>query len=148
MSMPGSVKLSLVALAVVVASLVATGGLLAAYHLGIPLQLPLAALLTIFLGWSVVRKKRLAWLWGRWVGFFLAGAAILGVVMQRRAPTLDLAAALVASVVVPFLVMSVAFGRPSAHRWFGMICPTCGRTARRGDFLMRQLRCPGCGETF
>lgn len=148
MPMPGSVKLSLAALALVVVTLAAAGGLVMAHGHRLPLQLPAAVVLVGLLASAIVRRRRLAWLWGRFLGFFLTFAAGLGVVMQGQRPPLDAFAGLVAAVVLPFLVVSLAFARPATHRWFDLVCRRCGAVATRGDFLMRTVNCPACGERF
>lgn len=148
MPMPGSVKLALAALAVPVLSLLGIAAASVRAAVRIPFQIPLAILLILFLGWSIARRKRLAWLWGRYVGFFLTLASfIIGALAVRQgAPVLGVL--LLAAIVVPFLAVSLLFGRPAVHRWFAMVCPECATIATRGDFLMRSLRCPKCGETF
>lgn len=148
MPMPGSVKLALAALAIPVLALLGIAAASVRAGVSIPFQIPLTILLMLFLGWSIARRKRLAWLWGRYVGFFLTVASLLigALAVRDGAPLVGVL--LLAAIAVPFLAVSLLFGRTAVHRWFAMVCPECAAVATRGDLLMRSLRCPRCGETF
>ena len=149
--MPWSVRLAAAAVALVVLVL-ATGVVLLLRMPEIPwgqvAQLALYAALFAVLLAGIVTRRRVAWLWGRFLGFFVFAVALVGVLANAariRAPEV---AALVLGFAGPMLAVSLAFGRRSAKEWFGLVCPSCGTASSRGDLLLRKVRCPTCGETF
>jgi hypothetical protein len=100
--------------------------------------------------WGIARGYRLAWLWGRYLSFFLA-LLMLGVVAASlRGPVAVKEVAIVLlGLVAPLVVVSVALGRRSALEYFDLVCPRCGTVVRRGkDFLFRQARCPSCQQVW
>jgi hypothetical protein len=109
-----------------------------------------AAVMGVLL-WGIARGYRLAWLWGRYLTLFLSAMVLVSLVLGLWKGGLPwrVAAVMLAGLVVPLAVTSIALGRPSAIDWFGLRCPKCGTAASRGkDFLFRQARCPACGEIF
>jgi hypothetical protein len=99
---------------------------------------------------GMLRASRLAWLWGRHLGFLVgAGLAIAVAVPAVRTGVDPLPAALLlAGVALPLLVHSLALGHHTAFEWFGLVCPNCGATTSRGDLLMWTARCRRCGAGF
>ncbi len=149
--MPWSVRVAAAAVALVVLVLVAGTALVLRVpeiHWAQVAQLALYAALFGVLLAGVVTRRRVAWLWGRFLGFFIFAVALVGVLAnasRMRAPEV---AALVLGFAAPMLAVSLAFGRRSAQEWFGLVCPSCGAASSRGDLLLRKVRCPRCGETF
>lgn len=148
--MPWSVRIAVTALVLVVAAqaamlLVAK----AALDATIAAEGAFAALVFAALVTGLVRRSRLAWLWGRYLGLFMSAAIVAGVVIERRRiPGVGIAA-LLAALGLPLLAASIALARPSALQWFGLVCPSCGDAAsRNADFLFRKARCRGCGNVF
>jgi hypothetical protein len=146
--MPGSVRLAIAALVFVAAAQVA-----AVLYLGVQQQIgrPQAlfgAALLVLLVVGLARRWRLAWLWGRYLGLFLAIvlAGILAWSWRALAPA-QLALGLLLFP-VPLAVVGVALGRRSAFSWFRLVCPVCAARSGRGDLLLRQVRCPTCGTSF
>jgi hypothetical protein len=107
-----------------------------------------AAALVAYLVTGILRGRRLAWLWGRYLGFFLSAATIGGMIVQGRTTPPAAAAVVLLGFALPLVTASVALGRRSAFEWFGLVCPACGAATSRGDFLMRRARCGACGEVF
>lgn len=167
--MPGSVIVALVSVAIVVlfnllmvvGATVANQGLMVLY------------LVTLLIGVVVLiglaRRNRLAWQWGRIMGMLGAvlatltvGMAVVGMVMAVQSGELDEVFAQaggraamitgiaigVAMLVLPTLCLWVAFfalGRPSARRWFRLVCPSCeSRRVRAVGFLYSRARCRRC----
>ncbi len=104
--------------------------------------------LLVLLVTGLVRRWRLAWLWGRYLGLFLA-VVLSGVLLfsWRSLPPLQLALGLLLFP-APLGLAGVTLGRPSAFEWFGLVCPACGERSGRGDLLLRTVRCPRCGREF
>ena len=150
-SMPWSVRIAAAAVALAVLAL-ATGVVLVlaapeirwaqAAQLGL-----YAALFGVLLA-GLLTRRRVAWLWGRFLGFFLFAVALAGVLANASRMRVPEVAALVLGFAGPMLAASLALGRRSAHEWFGLVCPSCGATSSRGDLLLRKVRCRSCGETF
>ncbi len=111
-----------------------------------------AAGVALLLVWGILRGARLAWMWGRTLGFFLAviPLAAMGLGLWRGLAIRWWEVALVAlGLSAPLLATSIALGRASALRFFDLVCPTCGTVARRGrDFLFRQALCGKCGQVW
>jgi len=97
---------------------------------------------------GLAARKRLAWLWGRYLGFFLFAVALVGVLANARRLGAPGVAVIVLGFASPLLAASLALGRPSALAWFGLVCPSCDLPSTRGDLLMRRVRCVRCGATF
>ncbi len=149
--MPWSVRVATAAVALVVLVLV-TGVVLVLrvpeIHWAQVGQLGLYAALFAVLLAGILTRRRVAWLWGRFLGFFLFAVALVGVLAnasRMRAPEV---AALALGFAGPMLAVSLAFGRRSAQEWFGLVCPSCATPSSRGDLLLRKVRCPRCGGTF
>jgi hypothetical protein len=149
--MPWSVRIAAVAVALVV--VVVLGALAVVAHAGnVPraqlAQLALYAAVFAVLLAGILARRRIAWLWGRYLGFFLFAVAIAAVLAGagRLAPVQIAAIAL--GFAGPLLVASLALGRLSALAWFGLVCPGCDLPSTKGDVLMRRVRCPRCGNAF
>ncbi|BDG04505.1 zinc-ribbon domain-containing protein [Anaeromyxobacter oryzae] len=146
--LPASVATAVAALllvtAIQVAAVVALG---LQQQVGRP-QALFSAALVVLLVTGLVRRWRLAWLWGRYLPIFLA-IVIAGVLLWswRSLPPLKLALGLLLFA-VPLGVAGVALGRPTAFEWFRLVCPECGARSGRGDLLLRNVRCPRCGDVF
>lgn len=95
---------------------------------------------------GLLRRWRIAWLWGRFLGFFLAALLAAFAFAEWRAGSSPvILAILLPGIALPLLVMSLALGLPSAPGWFGLTCPSCGAaTARSADLLFRRARCRSC----
>jgi hypothetical protein len=144
---PASVLAATAALLVVAAvqiALVLAGGRERVNALQAALGIALVALLAL----GLLRGKRLAWLWGRYLGLFLAAAVVFGLVQHWRETSVLGVAILAGGLAAPPLLMSLWLGRRSAHEWFGLVCPSCGTMSGRGDLLLRKVRCPQCGTRF
>jgi hypothetical protein len=144
---PWSVRVAAAELALVVAVLLALLALLAGRgQADWPASLAAVGGLALLLA-GVLRGWRLAFLWGRFLGYFLAALVTASAWSQWRhgaAPAL-LAVPLL-GLAVPLLVAAVALGRPGAPAWFGLSCPGCGAgAARTADLLFRRARCRRCG---
>ncbi len=111
-----------------------------------------AAGVALLLVWGILRGARLAWMWGRALGFFLAlvPLAAIGLGLWRGLTVRWWEAGVVVlGLSAPLLATSIALGRRSALEFFDLVCPTCGATARRGrDFLFRQALCGRCGHVW
>lgn len=111
-----------------------------------------AAGVALLLVWGILRGARLAWMWGRALGFFLAivPLAAIGLGLWRGLHVRWWEVAVVVlGLSAPLLASSVALGRPSALGFFDLVCPQCGTLARRGrDFLFRQALCGKCGHVW
>jgi len=111
-----------------------------------------AAGVALLLVWGILRGARLAWMWGRALGFFLAVVplAAMGHSLWRGLAIRWWEAALVVlGLSAPLLAASIALGRRSALGFFDLVCPACGTVARRGkDFLFRQALCGKCGHVW
>jgi hypothetical protein len=148
--MPWSVRVAagalVLAVAVQVALVVAFG---AARDVGWLRGVLAAAVLGLLLA-GLLRASRLAWLWGRYLGFLLAGAILIGLAIQAGAGGVPPGpgALLLGGIAAPLAAASVALGRRSAFEWFGLICPSCGASTGRGDLLMWTARCKQCGTGF
>ena len=111
-----------------------------------------AAGVALLLVWGILRGARLAWMWARALGFFLAVVplAAMGFGLWRGlAMRWWEAAVVVLGLSAPLLATSIALGRQSALQFFDLVCPTCGTVAKRGnDFLFRQALCGKCGHVW
>jgi hypothetical protein len=145
--MPWSVRAAAAALALV---LLVLGGLLAflarqhqaPWLHGLVVMGAAALLLT-----GLLRGWRLAWLWGRFLGLFLALLVALPAWSAWRGggvPAALLAVPLL-GLAAPLLVMSLALLRPSTPAWFGLVCPACGGVgATPADLRFHLARCRRC----
>ena len=112
-------------------------------------QVVFAVLLFVLLLAGFVRGSRLAWLWGRFLGFVLAAAVVAFTIATWRGTPAQAKAVLLLGFAAPLVAMAVALGRPAAYAWFHLVCPDCGkRTGRGADLLYRQVRCRSCGKVF
>jgi hypothetical protein len=147
--MPWSVRVAIASLAVFIAVQTTIAlPVVRAGQLGWAQSLLPAVLLLLLLG-GLLRGSRLAWLWGRYLGFVLAAFVVVIVIATWRGTPAVAKAILLVGLALPVAGMSVALGRPSAFGWFRLVCPECGaRTSRGADFLFRQARCRSCGQTF
>jgi hypothetical protein len=110
-----------------------------------------AAAVMALLLWGIVRGYRLAWLWGRYLAAFLAAmvVATVGFGVWKGHMGWVAAAVVLGGLVLPLAAVSLALGRPSALRWFDLVCPKCQAASTRGkDFLFREARCPACGNVW
>jgi hypothetical protein len=115
-------------------------------------QLTFAAVLSGLLLLGILRADRLAWVWGRMLGFTLAAllAAALAVELLggQHIPPWEVALAL-GGLIAPLLVMALALSRPSAVAHFDLVCPECKATTRRGkDLFMKRALCTRCGTEW
>jgi hypothetical protein len=148
---PASVRVALLALGVVLAAqlalalLVARGG---AVGWG---QFLFAAVVAVLLLVELARRSRLAWLWGRYLTFFLAAletAALVVGALRGQLGWWQLAAGF-AGLALPLLAVSLALSRPSAYAYYDLLCPVCGtRTSLGATFLFRQARCRSCDNVW
>ncbi len=149
--MPWSVRIATGAVALVV--VVVLGALAIVWRAGnVPraelVQLALYAGVFALLLAGLVARRRVAWLWGRYLGFFLFAVAVLAVVLGGGRLPPEQLAAIGLGFAGPLLAASLALGRRSALAWFGLVCPGCDLPSTRGDVLMRHVRCARCGSTF
>jgi hypothetical protein len=149
---PPSIHLAILSLLLVVSVQAGLALLLAgASKVGF-FQYLFAAGVALLLVWGILRGARLAWMWGRALGFFLAVVplAAMGFGWWRGlAMRWWEVAVVVLGLSAPLLAASIALGRQSALRFFDLVCPTCGTVAKRGnDFLFRQARCGRCGHVW
>lgn len=166
--MPWSVRLAAAALLFVILALV-TFLVAFARQGNVPwLQTGFAIAVFVLVLAGVVRGRRLAWQWGRGVGFLLSALVLAGAavaawrVLPRQVLAEDgLLAAVEAAgffaplllpvlgLALPLLAVAIALGRPSAYAWFHLACPRCGaRMPRPADPLFKQARCRECGELY
>jgi hypothetical protein len=114
-------------------------------------QFLFAAVVAVLLLVELARRSRLAWLWGRYLTFFLAAletAALAIGVVQRQLGWWQLAAGL-AGLVLPLLVVSIALSRRASYAYYDLVCPSCGtRTSLGATFLFRQARCRSCDNVW
>jgi hypothetical protein len=108
---------------------------------------------------GIVTGHRLAWRWGRILTIFAAVIMSLSMVSSlmidpapfQQQPHFHIVLTLFSLVVVvgPLLVVFVAFGRPKARAFFGLICPRCGvPTNKADDFFFNKARCRKCGGVW
>jgi hypothetical protein len=150
--MPPSIHVATLALLLVVSVQAGLAFLLAgASRVGF-FQYLFAAGVALLLIWGILRGARLAWMWGRALGFFLAVVplAAIGLGLWRGlAVRWWEVAVVVLGLSAPLLCASMALGRPSALQFFDVVCPKCGTVAKRGkDFLFRQAVCGTCGHVW
>jgi hypothetical protein len=148
--MPRSVRVAAAACALVVlVQLALLAFLVAQGQPGWPQSLVTVGALGLLLA-GLVRRWRLAWLWGRFLGFFLAALLAAFAFAEWRAGSPPaVIAILLPGIALPLLVMSLALGLPGAPAWFGLTCPSCGATAARGvDLLFRKVRCRACATEW
>ncbi|HET9551834.1 MAG TPA: hypothetical protein VFP50_02600 [Anaeromyxobacteraceae bacterium] len=145
LSMPRSVRVAAAACALVVVIQAALLAFLASQGQAWAQSLVTVGALGLLLA-GLVRRWRIAWLWGRFLGFFLAALlAAFAFAEWRSGSSPAVLAILLPGIALPLLVMSLALGLPSAPGWFGLTCPTCGATtARSADLLFRKARCRSC----
>lgn len=148
--MPTSVRFAALALGLAVA---VQSGLLVAWALGRDLGwlhgLGATALLSL-VALGLLRASRIAWRWGRRLGFALAAGLVVALILRARADGVERlpAALLLAGVALPLAAQALALGRRTAFEWFGLVCPRCGAATARGDVLMWSARCGRCGAGF
>ena len=149
---PPSVHLAVLSLLLVVAAQGALAFLLGRGSRVGFFQYLFAASVAAALLWGILKGARLAWMWGRALGFFLAVVplAALGLAVWRGIPVRWWEAAVVVlGLSAPLLACSIALGRPSALRFFDLVCPECGAVAQRGkDFLFHEAACGKCGHVW
>ena len=100
---------------------------------------------------GLARASRLAWLWGRYLTFFLAAleAAALAVGIVQRQVGAGQVAIAAAGLILPLLVVAFALSRPSAYAFYDLVCPACGaRTSIGSTFLFREARCRSCRNVW
>ncbi|MBI1903844.1 MAG: hypothetical protein HYS13_22300 [Planctomycetia bacterium] len=109
----------------------------------------LRSLVGILVVVGLIRGHRLAWQWGRVLA--ILGVLLLGIAAAVAAATNFAAGAralLFADVAVSgalLLTTFFALGRPSARRYFRLVCPQCGRaTGSAADFWFRLAQCRQC----
>ncbi len=149
--MPWSVRIATAAVALVV--VVVLGALAIVWRAGNVrraelVQLALYAGVFALLLAGLVARRRVAWLWGRYLGFFLFAVVVLAVVLGGGRLPPEQLAAIGLGFAGPLLAASLALGRRSALAWFGLVCPGCDLPSTKGDVLMRRVRCARCGSTF
>ncbi|HEU4385020.1 MAG TPA: hypothetical protein VFR85_16170 [Anaeromyxobacteraceae bacterium] len=149
---PPSIHVALLSLLLVVSVQTGLAFLLAgASRVGF-FQYLFAAAVALLLVWGIVRGARLAWMWGRPLGFFLAlvPLAAIGLGLWKGLAMRWWEVAIVAlGLSAPLLASSIALGRPAALEFFDLVCPRCGTVAKRGkDFLFRQALCGKCGHVW
>ena len=148
---PPSVWAALAGILVVVAVQIALAAFVArAAAVGWGMYL-FAAVLGGVLLTGLLRRSRLAWLWGRYLSLFLAGilAVRLVVAIARGEAALPVAGIMLLGFVLPLAVAGIALARPAAYAWYDLVCPTCGKRTNLGaDFTFRKARCRSCGEVW
>ena len=148
---PASIRLAVLALAFAIAVQVVLMVRMAGEASVTWAQSLFAAAVFGMLLWGIAGGDRLAWLWGRYLTLLLAVIQLAGAVAIARAgpAAWRVLALVVGGIVAPLAITSAALGRRSAFEFFGLVCPECGTTARRGvDFLFRAARCPRCGHLW
>lgn len=149
---PPSIHVALLSLLLVVSVQAGLAFLLAgASRVGF-FQYLFAAGVALLLAWGILRGARLAWMWGRALGFFLAVVplAAIGLGLWRGLTVRWWEVAIVVlGLSAPLLASSIALGRRSALEFFDLACPKCGAVSRRGqDFLFRRALCGKCGHVW
>ena len=145
-AMPWSVRVAAAALALVVAVQAVLLGFLASRGQAAWGQSLAAIGAVALLLAGLLRAWRIAWLWGRFLGFFVAALLTLSAFNAwRGGAPLAVLAVLLLGLAVPLVVASLALRRASAPAWFGLACPSCGATdALPADLRFRQARCRRC----
>lgn len=145
-TMPWSVRVAAAALSVVIAVQGALLAFLASQGQAAWARNLLAMVAVGLLLAGLLRGWRIAWLWGRFLGFFLAAllAASAWTAWRGGAPPVLLLVPLL-GLAAPLVVMALALGRPSAPAWFRLVCPSCGAPgAVPADLRFRRFRCRRC----
>jgi hypothetical protein len=114
-------------------------------------QFLFAAVFAVVLLVELARRSRLAWLWGRYLTFFLAAlemaALVIGLV-QRQIAWWQVAVGF-AGLALPLLVVSIALSRSGAYAYYDLVCPACGsRTSLGATLLFREARCRSCHNVW
>jgi hypothetical protein len=149
---PPSVHLAALSLLLVVAAQAGIAFLLAGPSgVGFFQYLFAACVAALLLG-GILHGARLAWMWGRALGLFMAVVplAALGLGWWRGLTVHWWEVAVVVlGLSAPLLAASIALGRPTALRFFDLVCPACGAVARNGqDFFFRRAACRKCGHMW
>ena len=99
---------------------------------------------------GLLRRWRLAWLWGRFLGFFLSALVLVSAWSAwRGAASPWLLAVPLLGLVVPLLTLGVALGHQSAPAWFGLTCPACGAAGGTpADLRFQRARCGRCRAIY
>jgi hypothetical protein len=99
---------------------------------------------------GLLRGWRLAWLWGRFLGLFLAALLLLSLWSAWRGGTPPwLLAIPAAGLAAPLALASLALLRGSSAAWFGLTCPACGGAGGTpADLRFRRARCRRCQATW
>lgn len=149
-AMPTSVRAATAALAFVAAVQIALLAFLASQRLAAWGQnlVAIGAVGLLLIG--LLRRWRLAWLWGRFLGFFLAALLSASAwAAWRDGATPVLLAIPLLGLAAPLLVMSLALGRDSAPAWFDLTCPECGAAgALPADLRFSRARCRRCQHAW
>ncbi len=148
--MPPSVIVALVAIGAVVAIQIVLAVRLGRASVGWA-SYASSGLIAAMLLYGLTRRSRLAWLWGRWLSLMLAAAvaARFGLALFHREITPSAFAFAAVVLVAPLLAAGLALQRPSAYRYFDLVCPVCGtRTGMGADLLFRKARCRACGHDW
>ncbi len=100
---------------------------------------------------GLLRRSRLAWLWGRYLTLVLAlmlTAMVAAGAVRHQLAVRQVALALL-GLALPLFIATLALGRRAAFDFFGLVCPVCAaRTTLGADFLFRQARCRTCHNVW
>jgi hypothetical protein len=148
---PGSVWLAASSLCVVIAVQTGLALLLARGGQVGWAQFAFAAMLGILLVVGLLRAHRLAWLWGRYLSFFLAVmlSVSMAVAFAKGQAAPWILAVVLGGMALPLLAAASALGRRSAAVFFDLVCPECGTATRYAfDLLFRRARCRKCRHVW
>jgi hypothetical protein len=146
-SVPLAVKLAAGAVGIAVAVQAALALLLADTRQAGWAMWGFAGLLWTLILVGLLRRSRLAWLWGRYLTIILGAVLVVTTVSRylEHAIGVELLAIYTLGLGAPLLAAGLALGRPSVYPFYGLVCPTCGASTGLGDdLLFRRARCRKC----
>ena len=104
--------------------------------------------------WGTAARYRLAWRATRIVAGVSATLSVLwpvgciGATVVGKPPPFWVFA-LAVSVSTVYYTIWCSFDRPSAMKYFRLLCPRCGLLTNKGvDLLLRRAKCNSCGEVW
>lgn len=168
--MPGSVKLALLAVVLLIACLI--GVMAVVFRMGgIAITEPIGCAIALLVFFGLYRRHRLAYVWGRRIGLFgavLNGIVAVGHVVAATADSISTSQTAEALEAARFfseshfamagfcfaaaaaqLLLFASLGFASAAVYFGLACPRCQcDEVHAGDFAFTEARCGACGAVW